>query len=168
MGAATRIAGKDLKLRVRDRSAFIMGIVTPLALAYIFHLVFGGTFSEEALDLEVGLVDLDHTQVSQSLGEALSGLEAEGILVLTDFDDAASAEASVEEGEIGAYILLNQGLGDAAIQAPAIHDRGRRRRRQPDHDPGGVLDRLRIRIGYRAVPALGDHGDRLGPATASG
>ena len=45
MGAATRIAGKDLKLRVRDRSAFIMGIVTPLALAYIFHLVFGGTFS---------------------------------------------------------------------------------------------------------------------------
>ncbi|HJQ90993.1 MAG TPA: ABC transporter permease, partial [Acidimicrobiia bacterium] len=116
MGAATRIAGKDLKLRVRDRSAFIMGIVTPLALAYIFHLVFGGTFAEEALDLEVGLVDLDDTQVSQSLGEALSGLEAEGILVLTDFDDTASAEASIEDGEIGAYILLNQGLGAAAIQ----------------------------------------------------
>ena len=68
------------------------------------------------MDLEVGLVDLDDTQVSQSLGEALSGLEAEGVLVLTDFDDTASAEASVEDGEIGAYILLNQGLGDAAIQ----------------------------------------------------
>ncbi len=116
MGAATRIAGKDLKLRVRDRSAFIMGIVTPLALAYIFHLVFGGTFSEEALDLEVGWVDLDDTQVSQSLGDALSGLEAEGVLVVTEFEDAAAAETSVEDGEIGAYILLNQGLGDAAIQ----------------------------------------------------
>ncbi|HWL49759.1 MAG TPA: ABC transporter permease [Acidimicrobiia bacterium] len=117
MGAATLIAGKDLKLRVRDRSVFIMGIVTPLALAYIFHLVFGGAFSAEALDLEVGLVDLDDTQVSQSLGEALSGMEAEGVLVLTDFDDTSSAEASVEDGEIGAYILLNQGLGNAAIQA---------------------------------------------------
>ena len=78
MGAATRIAGKDLKLRVRDRSAFIMGIVTPLALAYIFHLVFGGTFAEEALDLEVGLVDLDDTQalVPDRLRAALDGTEA--------------------------------------------------------------------------------------------
>ena len=63
------------------------------------------------------MVDLDQTQVSQSLGEALSAMEAEGILVVTEFDDAGVAEASVEEGEIGAYILLNQGLGDAAVQA---------------------------------------------------
>jgi ABC-2 type transport system permease protein len=117
MGAATLIAGKDLRLRVRDRSAFIMGIVTPLALAYIFHLVFGGTFTAEALDLEVGLVDLDNTQVSQSLAEALSGLESEGLLVLTEFDDATAAQTAVEEGETDAYILLNPGLGDAAIQA---------------------------------------------------
>jgi ABC-2 type transport system permease protein len=117
MGAATLIAGKDLQLRVRDRSAFIIGIVTPLALAYIFHLVFGGTFTAEALDLEVGLVDLDDTQVSQSLAESLSGMESEGILTLTEFDDARAAQAAVEEGETEAYILLNPGLGDAAIQA---------------------------------------------------
>ena len=117
MGAATLIAGKDLRLRVRDRSAFIMGIVTPLALAYIFHLVFGGAFTAEALDLEVGLVDLDNTQVSQSLAEALSGLESEGILALTEFDDATAAQTAIEEGETEAYILLNLGLGDAAIQA---------------------------------------------------
>lgn len=117
MGAATLIAGKDLRLRVRDRSAFILGIVTPLALAYIFHLVFGGAFTAEALDLEVGLVDLDDTQVSQSLAVALSGMESEGILALTEFDDAAAAEAAIEAGETEAYILLNMGLGDAAIQA---------------------------------------------------
>lgn len=117
MGAATLIAGKDLRLRVRDRSAFIMGIVTPLALAYIFHLVFGGAFTAEALDLEVGLVDLDDTQVSQSLAVALSGMESEGILALTEFDDAAAAEAAIEAGETEAYILLDTGLGDAAIQA---------------------------------------------------
>ena len=116
MGSATRIAGKDLKLRLRDRSFFIMGIITPLALAYIFHLVFGNTFTEESLDLEVGLVDLDESQVSQGLGQAMSAMDEEGILVLTEFEDVATAEAAVEEDEVGAYILLDAGLGEASVQ----------------------------------------------------
>jgi ABC-2 type transport system permease protein len=115
MGSATRIAEKDLKLRLRDRSFFIMGIITPLALAYIFHLVFGNAFSAESLDLDVGLVDLDGSQVSQSLGQVLSAMDADGIIVLSEFDDAAAAEAAVK-GEGGAYILLEAGLGEAAIQ----------------------------------------------------
>lgn len=116
MSAATRIAGKDLKLRLRDRSAFIIGIVTPLALAYIFHLVFGNVFASETLDLQIGLVDLDGTGVSSSLGEVLADIEAQGILEVTDFDDNATADAAVEEGEVGAYILLGPGLEDAAVQ----------------------------------------------------
>jgi ABC-2 type transport system permease protein len=115
MGAATQIAGKDLKLRVRDRSFFIMGIITPLALAYIFHLVFGNTFTAESLELEVGLVDLDGSEVSQSLGEVLSALEADGTLALSEFDDVAAAEAALEE-DGGAFIVLDAGLGEAAVQ----------------------------------------------------
>lgn len=117
MSAATRIAGKDLKLRVRDRSVFILGIVTPLALAYIFHLVFGNAFASESLDLEVGLVDLDGTEISQSLGEVLSDMDSQGVLVLSEFGDVESSEASVEEGEIGTFIVLNLGLGDAVLQS---------------------------------------------------
>jgi ABC-2 type transport system permease protein len=116
MGSATRIAEKDLKLRLRDRSFFIMGIITPLALAYIFHLVFGNAFSAESLDLDVGLVDLDGSQVSQSLGQVLSAMDADGIIVLSEFDDVAAAETAVEEGEVGAFIQLDPGLGEAAIQ----------------------------------------------------
>ena len=41
VGAATRIATKDLKLRIRDKSAFILGILAPLVLAFIFNFVFG-------------------------------------------------------------------------------------------------------------------------------
>jgi ABC-2 type transport system permease protein len=120
MGAATRIAGKDLKLRLRDRSAFIIGIITPLALAYIFHLVFGNVFASETLDLQIGLVDLDGTEVSGSLGEVLADIEAQGVLQVTDFDDTEAADAAVEEGEVGAYILLAPGLGDAAIQGSSF------------------------------------------------
>ncbi|HSJ82478.1 MAG TPA: ABC transporter permease [Acidimicrobiia bacterium] len=120
MSAATRIAGKDLKLRLRDRSAFIIGIITPLALAYIFHLVFGNVFASESLDLQIGLVDLDRTEVSGSLGEVLADIEAQGILQVTHFEDTEAADAAVEEGEVGAYIMLGPGLGDAAIQGSSF------------------------------------------------
>lgn len=116
MSASTRIAGKDLKLRLRDRSAFIIGIVTPLALAYIFHLVFGNVFATETLDLQIGMVDLDDTEISRSLGEVLAEIEAQGILEITEFDDAEAADAAVEQGDVGAYILLGPGLGTAALE----------------------------------------------------
>jgi ABC-2 type transport system permease protein len=116
MGSATRIAEKDLRLRLRDRSFLIMGIVTPLALAYIFHLVFGNTFTAESLDLEVGLVDLDGSEISQSLGQVLSAMDADGVILLSEFEDVAAAEAAVEDEEVGAFIQLDPGLGQAAAQ----------------------------------------------------
>ncbi len=115
MGAAGQIAAKDLKLRLRDRSAFVIGIVAPLALAFIFHLVFGNVLAAETLDLQYGLVDLDNTEISQALGEVLSEVESEGILVVTNYDDADAADVAVDEGEIAAYIRLDPGLGDAAV-----------------------------------------------------
>lgn len=115
MGAATRIAVKDLKLRVRDRSAFVLGIFTPLALALIFHLVFGNVFATESLDLQIGLVDLDNTEISRVLEEILVHAESEGLLDLTTFGDTGAADAAAEEGEVGAYIMLGPGLGDAAL-----------------------------------------------------
>jgi len=114
MGAATRIATKDLKLRIRDRSAIIIGIIAPLTLAFIFDLVFGGAFTQQ-LDLEFGLVDLDGTEISQGLGDVLEEVEAEGVLVLETFDTAELAEEAVEEGVIDASILLGEGFGQSVM-----------------------------------------------------
>jgi ABC-2 type transport system permease protein len=115
VGPATRIATKDLKLRIRDRSAFILGIFAPLVLAVIFNFVFGGALNAESLDLRFGLVDLDDSDVSQAFREILSGAESEALLVVTDFEDAAGAEAAVEEGEIDAYYLIEPGM-HAAVE----------------------------------------------------
>ncbi|MEX1125589.1 MAG: ABC transporter permease [Acidimicrobiia bacterium] len=116
MGPATRIATKDLKLRIRDRSAFILGIFAPLVLAIIFKFVFGGALGADSLDLRFGLVDLDDTEISQTFREVLVGAESDGILTLTDYEDADSAEAAVEEGEIDAYYLIDPGM-EAAVRA---------------------------------------------------
>ena len=41
MRAIVAIAGKDVRQRLRDRSAILMALVLPLVLAFLFNLVFG-------------------------------------------------------------------------------------------------------------------------------
>lgn len=114
MGAATRIAVKDLKLRIRDRSAIIIGIIAPLALAFIFDLVFGGAFTQQ-LELEFGLVDLDRTEISQGLGGVLEEVEAQGVLGVETYDSADIAEQAVSDGDIEAFILIEEGFGEGVV-----------------------------------------------------
>ena len=124
MSAATLIAGKDLKLRVRDRSAFIFGILAPLVLAFVFNLVFGSAFDATAtgLGLEYGIVDLDQTEISLVFSGVLEEVEADGVLTIEAFSSEASAKRAVEDGEIDAYYLIAEGFGRevAALGSPTI------------------------------------------------
>lgn len=113
MGAALRIAAKDLKLRVRDRSAFILGILAPLVLAYIFYLVFGPAATGQGLNLEYGLVDEDRSQISSAFASILEDAEDDDVLVLEMFADRGAADSALEGGEIDAYFLLPSGLDQA-------------------------------------------------------
>ena len=116
MSAATQIAAKDLKLRLRDRSAIIIGIVAPLVLAFIFNAVFGGAFdASTGLGLEYGLVNLDQSEVSDAFVEVLEQIEAEGIITLESFPDFSTAESAVEAGEIDTFFFLDEGFGRAVL-----------------------------------------------------
>lgn len=114
MRSAFRIAGKDLRLRVRDRSAFILGILAPLVLAYIFYLVFGPAATGQGLSLEYGVVDGDGSEISTAFVSVLEEAEAGDILTLDVFDDRHGADAALEDGVIDAYFLIPEGL-EAAI-----------------------------------------------------
>ena len=41
MRAALTIAAKDLKQRLRDRSAIILAVIVPLGLAFVMNLTLG-------------------------------------------------------------------------------------------------------------------------------
>ena len=56
MRTAWLICRKDLKRAVRDRSALLVGIVVPLALAFIFNAVFSGAASGNVV-ISLGVVD---------------------------------------------------------------------------------------------------------------
>lgn len=116
MGAATRIAVKDLKLRLRDRSAIIIGIIAPLVLAFVFNAIFGGAGDPGAgLDLRFGMVDLDGSQVSSAFSDVLESVEDEGILTLDSYPDEATAETAVDDGDIDAFYLIEEGFGQAVM-----------------------------------------------------
>jgi len=112
LSAATQIAVKDLKLRVRDRSAFIFGIVAPLVLAFVFNLVFGSVFDATGLGLEYGMVDLDQSEISLRFGAVLEEVEADGVLTIENYANEASAERAIEDDEIDAYYLIEDDFGE--------------------------------------------------------
>jgi ABC-2 type transport system permease protein len=76
--AAFVIAGKDLRQRLRDRSALLTAIVVPLVLASIFHNTIGGRVT-----FTFGLVDQDHGPVAQAfVSDALEPLQRSGLITI--------------------------------------------------------------------------------------
>ncbi len=113
MKAALQIAGKDLKLRLRDRSVFILGILAPFALAFIFSRIFGPAADTSTFDLEIGLVDQDQSEISQAFGQVLQGADEADVLTLVRYPDRDGAIAGIENGEVGAVLQVPSGLGQA-------------------------------------------------------
>ena len=79
MHAAWLICAKDLKARLRDRSALLIGIVVPLALAFIFNVIFSGVSgSSGVISLGVVDADLDPPALVEATTRALSAPELTG------------------------------------------------------------------------------------------
>ncbi|MEX2501181.1 MAG: hypothetical protein WD336_02295, partial [Trueperaceae bacterium] len=62
MRAAWTIAMRDLRSRLRDRSAWMVGLAAPVALAAIISVAFSG--HGPAFRADVALVDLDGGDVA--------------------------------------------------------------------------------------------------------
>lgn len=109
MRAAGLIALKDLRLRVRDKSAFLVGLVVPLALAFVFNLVFAGAFGSASLTT-IGYVDADGGELAVTLGTVLDQIESDGLLVTETLADEAALRSAVDEGDVSAGILVPAGF----------------------------------------------------------
>lgn len=112
MGAAWRIALKDLSLRLRDRSVFIIGFIAPLALAFVFNGVFGQGISDvgRQITFDMGVVDLDGGTISTAFQGVLGQLEGEGLITLADYATEEEANQAVDAGDVGAVFILPAGL----------------------------------------------------------
>jgi ABC-2 type transport system permease protein len=115
MRTAWVICAKDLRARLRDRSALLIGIVVPLALAFIFNAVFSGAAGGNAV-IKLGVVDEDRGAVSQVLvHNVLGGVAQSGFITVRTEPNSAVARARVSNGPLNAAIIVPPGF-TAAVQ----------------------------------------------------
>lgn len=105
------ITGKDLRLRIRDRSVLIIAFLAPLVLAFIFNLVFGSAFgADRSFEPDIGIVANDSPRTTGVLDEISSSLGGSW----ETFTDRQAAESAIDAGEVDAVFVVPGGF-DAAI-----------------------------------------------------
>ena len=105
------IAGKDLRQRLRDRSAIVLGLVAPLAIAALMSFAFRGT---ESFHINVGVVDADHGQVAAAFHDFMGSRELRKIVTAHAVNDEAALAKAVRDGTYSAGVVIPAGFSDAA------------------------------------------------------
>jgi len=112
--AAIDIALKDLRQKIRDRSALLISVVAPFALAALFSLILGGL--DDDFHATWGYADLDGGEIAVALDAGpISALETEGVVDVERYASAEDARAAVEAGEVEAAIIVPDGFTAAAM-----------------------------------------------------
>ncbi len=113
MHAALIIAAKDVRQRIRDRSALLISIVAPFALAALFSVMLGGI--DQDFHADWAIVDLDGGEIAVALVEGpIAGMEEAGVVSVTSLPDAESASRAVDEGSVQTAIVIPAGFSAAA------------------------------------------------------
>lgn len=116
MRAALLICAKDLKTRLRDRSALLIAIVVPLGMAFIFNSIFSGITGGSNI-IKLGVVDADHGVVSQQFtGQVLQAVGRSGLISIRTEPSVAQARALAAKGTLAAVIIIPAGFS-ARVQA---------------------------------------------------
>lgn len=131
--SAITVAGAELRRRFRSRSALITSFVAPLSLAVVFGLMLGGT---DSVSFAIGVVDgggtpqsaaistnlldgADSTQVGGDAEVESADGEAGGGVRFVPFGSVAKAEAAVEDSDVGAAIVVGDGIELTVIVSPS-------------------------------------------------
>ncbi len=112
MRTAFLITAKDLRQRLRDRSAFLVAVVAPLALAFALGVTISG-FSAGSKTFKIGLVDLDHGPAASNLRSASA--RPGSSLILRPLATAAAGRRLVADGKLDGAIVLPRGLSAASM-----------------------------------------------------
>src|SRR5665647_422621 len=109
MSAVLAIALKDLRQRLRDRSAIVLGIIAPLAVAWLISMAFGSVGSFHA---NVAVVDLDGGPVAAGFSTFVNGPDLADLLTVKSTAGEADARAKVANGDLSAAFVIPRGFSD--------------------------------------------------------
>ncbi len=101
------IALKDLRQRLRDRSAVVLGFAAPLAIATLMSFAFAGSSD---LHVDLAVVDGDRGPLSSAYLDLVGGDELSDLLTVTVMATNAEARRAVTEGEVDAAVSIPPGF----------------------------------------------------------
>jgi ABC-2 type transport system permease protein len=107
---ALAIARKDLRQRVRDRSAIVVGVIAPVAIAGLMSLAFNGVNS---FHFTLGLVELDHGPVAAQIVNSLDAPQLRQVVTVRKLSSAALARSEIRSGELGAALVIPAGFSSS-------------------------------------------------------
>jgi ABC-2 type transport system permease protein len=112
------VALKDLRQRLRDRTALLVSVAAPLGLAVIFSQLLAGTTDFRAVYV---VADMDGGPLATVLREDVIGsLEDGSSFTVTDLPTEAAARAAVEDGTADAAFLVPAGFSAAIGAGQAV------------------------------------------------
>ena len=114
MSAALTILGKDLRLRLRDRSLVMYAVVVPLGLTALFSFILP---DDQGIELTAAVVDADGGEVASGFVDGVvPALVDDGVLTRAEVADADEARTRVTDGELDAAWIVPEGFS-AAVAA---------------------------------------------------
>lgn len=121
MGRLLVMVASDLRQQVLDRSILIFGLVVPLALMWVFSLVFA-PLTEELEPITVAVSAPADDPAAQAITQALGSLGEEGFEVAVVESAPQELPALLADGEVGATLEVPQGFGAAVTvgEAPEV------------------------------------------------
>jgi ABC-2 type transport system permease protein len=114
-GIALVIAAKDLRLRLRDRTALLTAFVAPIVIALIMSAALGGF--DHGVHAHVAVVDADRGPVARAFFAALEAPALRPTLSVSR-STADAARSALRRRSVGAIITIPAGFSDQAQPSP--------------------------------------------------
>lgn len=111
MHPALLIAAKDVRQRLRDRSAVLVGLVAPLVVALLMSMAFNGT---SKFHYTLALSNADRGPVATAMVHALEAPGLAAFVTARPYPTAAAAAAAVRDRKAQAGLVIPAGFSSAA------------------------------------------------------
>jgi ABC-2 type transport system permease protein len=112
------VAAKDLRQRIRDRTAFLVAVIAPLGLAVIFSQLLAGASQFGAVYV---VADMDGGELARVFrDDVLGSLEDDPAFTITDVPTEAAARAAVEDESASAAFIIPPGFTMAIAAGQAV------------------------------------------------
>lgn len=112
------IAAKDLRQRLRDRSAIVMGFIAPVGIAGLMSVAFSATAN---FHVNVGYAAVDRGPVAATVGQALHDPGVRRAVHVETFPDERAVRQALEDKKVQAGLVVPDGFSAAVTSGAPAH-----------------------------------------------